>query len=171
MQRWLGLIFAHTPMRNADHVIYSLNNLGWDSEVVQWKSDDVYKMALITVPDSQVALDGEAGFLFPDPPTALRAELDARRERESLARERATAAAASPGATRDGVAVSGDERVGERNGGIRLDRRERADHGASGGVFGDRLREHDVRVLIVLDDERNAALIEPSLEGDRVEFG
>ena len=57
LQRWLGLIFAHTPMRNADHVIYSLNNLGWDSEVVQWKSDDVYKMALITVPDSQVALD------------------------------------------------------------------------------------------------------------------
>lgn len=57
LQRWLGLIFAHTPMRNADHVIYSLNNLGWDSEVVQWKADDVYKMALITVPDSQVALD------------------------------------------------------------------------------------------------------------------
>ena len=57
LQRWLGVIFSFTPMRNADHVIYSLNNLGPDSEIVQWHAKDVYKMALLTLPDSEISLD------------------------------------------------------------------------------------------------------------------
>lgn len=59
LQRWLGVIFSYTPMRNADHIIYSLNNLGRDSEVVQWSARDVFKMALLTLPDSQIPMDLE----------------------------------------------------------------------------------------------------------------
>ena len=57
LQRWLGVIFSYTPMRNADHVIYSLNNLGRDSDVVQWNARDVFKLALLTLPDSEIPLD------------------------------------------------------------------------------------------------------------------
>jgi hypothetical protein len=56
-QRWLGIVFSRTAMKNADHVIYSLNNLGWDSPTIQWNARDILKMALIMLPDSGVPID------------------------------------------------------------------------------------------------------------------
>lgn len=56
-QRWLDIIFSRTAMKNADHVIYSLNNLGWDSPTIQWNARDILKMALIMLPDSGVPID------------------------------------------------------------------------------------------------------------------
>lgn len=56
-QRWLDIIFSRTTMKNADHVIYSLNNLGWDSGIIQWNARDILKMALIMLPDSGVPID------------------------------------------------------------------------------------------------------------------
>ena len=57
LQRWLNLLLAYTPFRNMDHVIRSLNNLGWNSEAIQWRGEDLFKMAFMTVPDSQIPLD------------------------------------------------------------------------------------------------------------------
>ena len=69
--------------------------------------------ALDDVPDgSEVALDGEAGYLLVRPDEELRASLEDRRDRERRARERAVRAAAEPGATRDGVPVEVAANIG-----------------------------------------------------------
>jgi len=56
-QRWLDIVFSRTPMKNADHIIYSLNNLGWESQIIQWNARDILKMALIMLPNSGVPID------------------------------------------------------------------------------------------------------------------
>ena len=60
LQRWLSILFAFTPIRNADHILRSLNNAGWDNELIEWRGDDVLKLMMLSLPDSQVpiGLDG-----------------------------------------------------------------------------------------------------------------
>ncbi len=57
LQRWLATLFAVTPFRNADHILRSMNNLGWDNEELQLTPDNLNKFALLAFPESEIPIN------------------------------------------------------------------------------------------------------------------
>lgn len=57
MQRWLATLFAITPFRNADHVLRSMNNLGWENEDLQLTAENLNKFALLAFPESEIPIN------------------------------------------------------------------------------------------------------------------
>ena len=60
MQRWLATLFAVTPFRNADHVLRSLNSLGWDKDELQLSVENLNKFALLAFPESEIPINLDA---------------------------------------------------------------------------------------------------------------
>lgn len=60
LQRWLATLFAVTPFRNADHVLRSMNNLGWDQEELQLTPENLNKFGLLAFPDSEIPINLDA---------------------------------------------------------------------------------------------------------------
>lgn len=58
--RWLSLLFAISPFRNADHVIQALNQNGHKPEQLRLNGNDWYKFCLLYSPESNVPLNFEA---------------------------------------------------------------------------------------------------------------
>jgi HMW1C N-terminal/HMW1 domain 2 len=57
LQRWLATLFAVTPFRNADHVLRSLNSLGWDKDELQLSVENLNKFALLAFPESEIPIN------------------------------------------------------------------------------------------------------------------
>jgi hypothetical protein len=57
LQRWLATLFAITPFRNADHIIRSLNNLGWGQDELQLTPANLNKFALLAFPESEIPIN------------------------------------------------------------------------------------------------------------------
>jgi HMW1C N-terminal/HMW1 domain 2 len=63
LQRWLATLFAVTPFRNADHVLRSMNNLGWDQEELQLTPENLSKFGLLAFPESEIPINLDALWL------------------------------------------------------------------------------------------------------------
>jgi len=57
MQRWLATLYAVTPFRNADHVLRSMNNLGWDKDDLQLTPENLMKFGLLAFPESEIPIN------------------------------------------------------------------------------------------------------------------
>jgi hypothetical protein len=58
--RWLALLFAISPFRNADHIIFSLNQNGHNPKQLSLHDKDWFKFCLLLSPESNVNIDFEA---------------------------------------------------------------------------------------------------------------
>lgn len=58
--RWLALLFAISPFRNADHVIQSLNQNGNNPAQLRLSDNDWYKFCMLYSPESNVGLNFDA---------------------------------------------------------------------------------------------------------------
>jgi hypothetical protein len=62
--RWLSTLFAAGPLRNADSVLRALNLRGVDSEQIEVREGDLYKLCLMYSADSRMPLDVDALWQF-----------------------------------------------------------------------------------------------------------
>ncbi len=62
--RWLSTLFAAGPLRNADTVLRALNLRGVESEQIEVREGDLYKLCLMYSGDSRMPLDVDALWQF-----------------------------------------------------------------------------------------------------------
>ncbi len=60
LQRWLATLFAVTPFRNADHVVRSLNNFGWEKDELELTPANMNKFSLLAFSESELPINLDA---------------------------------------------------------------------------------------------------------------
>lgn len=58
--RWIGAIFSASPFRNADHILRSMNQLGFDASQMGIEPDRVMSYLMFYSPESEIPMDFDA---------------------------------------------------------------------------------------------------------------
>lgn len=58
--RWIGAIFSASPFRNADHILRSMNQLGFDASEMGIEPDRVMSYLMFYSPESEIPMDFDA---------------------------------------------------------------------------------------------------------------